>query len=86
MSPWYIALFVSFPLLLFFVVFAATGAGMIIGAFSYLFRAVWERDYGSLFGVITLGTVLALFGWVIMIGSYDAGSMIIDGIITRIRQ
>lgn len=73
-------------LLLFFGVFAAAGAGLVIGAVGYFVRAILDRDYGSIFGVITLGFVIAMFGWVIMIGSYEAGSMIIDDFITRISQ
>lgn len=86
MSPWLITVPLAGVLLIFFGVFAAAGAGLVLGALSYLIKAIADRDYGSLLGVITLGSIIALFGWVIMIGSYDAGSTIVDGLITRLSQ
>ena len=86
MTPWVVAIPLAVIILIFVSVMFVAGATLCVGTVIYLIRALITSDWKELLGVVTLGSLMFLFGWVIAEGSVTVGSEIIDGLITRLRS
>lgn len=83
MLPLIITIPLALLLLLFCTVMGAAGLGLIIGATGYFVSAVSRLDWRGALGVLGFGVPMALFGWIVLAGSWTTGADIIDGFITR---
>lgn len=70
-------------LLLFCVVFAGAGLGLVLGGIAAAFKAIIHGDWRTALGMSTLGFAIVVFGFIVLHGSFVTGADIIDLLITR---